>query len=503
MSLVRRNVIANFAGRIWTALVNLAFIPLYVQYLGMEAYGLIGFHATMAAMFSLLDLGLSSTINREIARWAARPSDGQEVRNLVRTLETIYWVAALWIAVLVVALAPLIAGRWVDARDLPADTVAHAVRMMGLSIALQWPSALYAGGIEGLQHQVFLNGVQIAGLTLRNGGVVLALAWLSPTLTIFFGWTAAVNALMTLVLRESLWRMLPVTGRSALFDRGVVRRVWRFAGGMSGIAILSFILMQMDRLVLSKMLSLEQFGYYTLAVTVASTLLQVVRPFTSAFFPQLVQAAAVPGDRSLALLYHRSCQVVSVAVVPVAITLAVFSRELLLVWTGEERVASQVAQPLALLSVGYGLLALMNMPYLLQLASGWLQLAFWQNVLSVVVLLPLLLWAVRSYGATGAAMVWLLLNIGYVLIAVPLMHRRLLPGEAGEWYLHDTGAPICVALLVVLGSSVSVHGQTARSVLLLTIGGIWLIATLAAGLAAPQMRAMLLGRAGRGARAGL
>ena len=38
----KRNVLANFAGRAWSALMALAFLPLYIRFLGIESYGLVG-----------------------------------------------------------------------------------------------------------------------------------------------------------------------------------------------------------------------------------------------------------------------------------------------------------------------------------------------------------------------------------------------------------------------------------------------------------------------------
>ena len=68
MTRLQLNLVANFAGQGWTAIMVLAFVPLYLKFLGIEAYGLIGFYAMLQAAFQILDLGLSQTINREMAR---------------------------------------------------------------------------------------------------------------------------------------------------------------------------------------------------------------------------------------------------------------------------------------------------------------------------------------------------------------------------------------------------------------------------------------------------
>src|SRR2546425_13359508 len=109
MTIVRKNIVANFAGNGWTALLAVALIPLYIRFLGIEAWGLVGIFASLQGIFALLDMGLSATLNREIARLSVRENKAQEMRNLVRTLELIYWTVAAVIGVSVFLLAPLIA----------------------------------------------------------------------------------------------------------------------------------------------------------------------------------------------------------------------------------------------------------------------------------------------------------------------------------------------------------------------------------------------------------
>jgi O-antigen/teichoic acid export membrane protein len=76
---LKKNLIANYLGQAWRALVGLAFIPLYIRYLGIEAYGLIGIFAILQAWLALLDLGLRPALGREMARFTGggsrRPVD--------------------------------------------------------------------------------------------------------------------------------------------------------------------------------------------------------------------------------------------------------------------------------------------------------------------------------------------------------------------------------------------------------------------------------------------
>src|SRR5579884_3671135 len=150
--------------------MSLAFIPVYTRLMGMEAYGLVGFSAVLNATFSLLDMGLSPTMNREMARLSAHLERAQEARDTVRTLEWIYWPIGLVIAAVGLAAAPLFTRYWLHTDRLSPVTVQQAVSLMALSIALQWPYSLYEGGLLGLQRQVLLNGISITANTARGVG---------------------------------------------------------------------------------------------------------------------------------------------------------------------------------------------------------------------------------------------------------------------------------------------------------------------------------------------
>lgn len=333
MTVIKRNIAANFGGNVWSGLMGLVFVPLYIRFLGIEAYGLMGIFATLLAIFGSLDMGLSSTLTREMARLAVQDGKSQDMRDLVRTLEIPYWAVGILISVIVIVLSPLIAYRWVNAENLSPKTVQTAIMIMGLAVAFQWPMGFYSGGLMGLQRQVLLSSINAVMATFRGLGAVLILWLVSPTVEAFFSWQIAVSVAHTGLIAFSLWRSLPDAAEPPRFRRELLFDIWRFAAGMTGITVLSIILMQLDKVILSRMLSLEMFGYYTLASVVAMTLYGFVGPVFSATYPRLTNLVALGATEEITRLYHESAQLVSVAVLPAALVVALFSKEVLLLWT--------------------------------------------------------------------------------------------------------------------------------------------------------------------------
>lgn len=452
---VRTNVIANFAGKAWTSLMSLVFIPLYIKFMGIEAYGIIGIFISLIVLLSILDMGLSSMLSRELARLSISRESAQESRDLVRTLEYVYWGVGIIIGIGLTALAPLIAQHWIKAQGIPVRTIEQALMIMGLVVAFQWPASLYDGGLMGLQRQVLLNEVRGVMATIQHGGAVLVLWLISPTIIAYFTWQIFISMIQTLLLAYAVWKSLPVTHKKSLFQKYLLKKNWRFAAGMTGISIMATILTQTDKIVLSKMLTLTLFGYYTLAFNLANALSLLVNPVFSALFPKISQLIAENNNENIVSeYYHKGCQLVSIIVLPVAGVLALFSYEVLLLWVRDPVIAQNTYLLLSLLVIGSTFNAFMTMPFTLQLAYGWTKLSFLKNVIAVIVLVPLLIWLASRYGAVGAAFVWIILNAGYFLLEIPIMHRRLLKPEMWRWYFQDVGMPLLVILSIVICSHI-------------------------------------------------
>ena len=446
MTKLRNNIIANFGGQAWAMVMGVAFVPIYIRVLGIEAYGLIGFFLSIQAFFLILDLGLSATLNRELARDSHSDAPADVKRDLVRTLEWIYWPTGLLIAVGTFAASGPLASSWLRPVSLTIDQAAYAITLMGLSAALQWPCGFYSGGFRGLERQVMLNGLNASFATLRGLGAVAVLLLVSPTFTAFLWWQVAVSALQTAVSGTVLWRLLPPGSRAPRFGLERLHELSGFALGMTGIVGLSFVLVQSDRIILSTVLPLGEFGYYTVAATVAAALSSVVYPFFGALFPRFSGLVATGDTPRLITLYHQSNQLLAVVVAPVACVLSFFSADVLHLWTGDAELAAKSGPILSILVLGTALNGLMNLPYALQLAYGWTKLALYQNMVAVLLVVPSIWWLAHHYGSLGAATVWLALNLCYVTIGVPLMHRRLLVGEMARWYRYDILPPVLGAV---------------------------------------------------------
>jgi O-antigen/teichoic acid export membrane protein len=433
---VKTNIVANLSGNVITAILGLIFVPFYLYYIGIEAYGLITVFASLQAILVFLDLGIGAALSRELAIVSSAPEKAQETRDLVRTLEIVYWVTAIVIGVMACALSPVLVW-WVNPVKLTAQTIQQCFLIMSVGFALQFPTSFYLGGLLGLQKLVLMSGINIFFGLLRSVGAVLVLRYISAEPQAFFLWQTIIAALQTLIVYIILWLILPKSSAFAKFDFEKVKQIWRFAFGMSAISVVTIIYSQIDRLILSRMLSLESFGYYALASTVAMSLTRLTAPVFQSLFPRFSQLLGQNDEPLLKNLYHQGAQFLSVVVFPISIILAFFSHEVLRLWQKDEVIADKTHLVLSVLMIGAALNAIMTVPFALQLASGWTKLNFYMMCGSLIFYSAAMLIVTPVYGALGAAVVWTVMNLLFAIVCTPLMHHRLLTSEMWQWIFKD------------------------------------------------------------------
>ena len=446
-----QNIISNFAGQGWSFVVGMVAIPLYIRFLGIEGYGLIGFYMALQATFnSFLDFGLSITINREVARYTALPDKIGQTRDLVRTIELGYWVIGLLIGTGVCLSASFIAESWIQSASLSASLVRNAVIIMGIITIIQWPLTFYQGGLIGLQKLISLNVLGVVFNTLRAVGAIIFLWNFSPAIIVYFLWQMVISLLQVVATAFLLWKSLPPSDHTPRFQIKLLTDTWRFAAGVTATSFVAFFLEQADKLILSKFLTLEFFGYYSLATTLNSQFQLIGAQIFRPLFPRLTALVANNAVDELLNLYRKSCQLVSVVILPVAAIVALFSTRLIHVWTQDLTTATMTAPIVALLFIGTALYNLLDVPYSLIVAYGWTKLGFFQQLISAVMLIPIMVLLTLRFGGVGAAFTKVLLSLAYLVFIPPIIYRKfpVLKGQLMKFYAVDTGFPLLVVLIV-------------------------------------------------------
>ncbi len=442
----------------WTAIATLAVVPFYIRYLGIEAYGMIGFFITLQGIFLLLDLGLSPTVSREIAKYGVE-ENGHKAANFLHSIAVVYWLLAASIVVFFLLFANVIAAHWLHASSaaLHGDML---VLLMGVSIACRFPHSIYRGVLIGTEKLVVLNGINVLMVTVSTVGAVLVLSTIQASLEVFLIWQSICGVALTYLMRTAAWKCTP-QGHNAVqskpvLDVGILIKIWPFAAGMAMVSVASVVLLQLDKLVLSALVPLEQFGIYMVAVLASSAIGAVFMPVFNIIYPRMTYLAEAGETATLNVYYTRGTKLLGMALFPLAMVVGIFSEPFITLWTGDAQLATQVKPLILCLVAGFAINGIMHFPYALQLAYGRSAIALRLSVVAAIVSIPILLFLVTHYGVLGGAISWLVVQIIYLFAGCWLTHRSILVDTGWLWLLRDVGTPLAASLLVGLIVSYSV-----------------------------------------------
>jgi O-antigen/teichoic acid export membrane protein len=400
-AVTRKNVVANYCGSAIVVLCPLLALPYYVRVLGPAGWGLLSFALTLVALLGLIEVGLGQRLTRDIALAAERSP--AQASSLLKGLERVYWAGAALLACILAMAGPLIANGWIKGGSGSGlETTWFAAALL----LTQLPSSVYRSALLATDGHVPLNVIaSVVSAAKHLGGIVVIL--LHPSIEALFVWLFALSTLETAARRQCAWSRMHT--RTATVDWPVVGEVLKKGLSLSAAALVAVFVLQLDRLLLSTLVTMDRFGHYTIAYSVSSSVLQVMAPLMVALAPtfalrsrnpeQLDQLTLALAKRTLVLIAAGACLYLWLA------------DALLNYWLGSRAVTSEIKPILDVLMIGSALNLLYQIGYQRWVASGRsrpIAIINFAGLLCSVGLTPLL---VPIYGPVGAASGWIAINL--------------------------------------------------------------------------------------------
>ena len=321
---------------------------------------------------------------------------------------------------------------------------------MALSVALRWMSGLYRGCISGAEHLGWLSAFNALIASIRFLGVMPCLIWIDSSPTTFFTYQTGVSLfeiaglyLKTRSLNAGFTEKNMIGWNPVILTRSLQKNL-RFSLSIAFTSTAWIIVSHTDKLLLSKYLPLDDYGYFTLAALAASAVLLITGPISSALVPRLTRLHAEGKEDELIALYCHATQLGTFIATPACLLLAFFPEEIIFAWTGDRNLSNHVAPVLQIYAIGNFLVALATFPYDLQLVKGDMKKHLQGNIIFIIIWIPSIAWSTLKYHAMGAAYTWLFLNGMYFFIWLPFVHNQFLKEFHKKW-LPQNIAPIFFA----------------------------------------------------------
>jgi O-antigen/teichoic acid export membrane protein len=452
-----RNTGLSYAGQAYAMLIGILILPFYLGHLGAEAYGLIGFFAVMQAWLQLLDAGLSPSLVRQIAHFRGRvnaAAQRYEPGQLLRSFEIIFLPVVMLTALSIHFSSGWIAHQWLQAEDLSTATIVNCISLMGLMVGLKLYATLYKSGLQGLELHAWLNSANVLIATLRYFGGLFLVASISQNPLDFFLFQTAVALLETLIFAVKAYSLMPYQKLLSGFNWTVVKPVLPFAAGMSLTSALWIILTQLDKVLLSNVLPLDEYGYFSLVALMSTGIMTLTNPLVQTLLPRMTMLVAEGRIADMQTLYLNATRFVCSLLFPLAGVIAFHSAELVFAWTGDAQAAQWSRLVLPWYVIGSAIMAATAFQFYLQYAYGQLRLHVWFSLISAALSIPLVIYASLVHGVYGAALAWFGLRMLTFLIWPSMVHKRFAAGLHRPWLQDLLRITAMTGLGLVIGEPV-------------------------------------------------
>lgn len=430
---LKHNVIANYVGQAYKALIGIIMMPIYLSYLGSEAFGLIGFYVMLQSWMQLLDLGMKPTLARESSKYRAGSIGIIELRTVLRTLEVIFVSTGILVAVGIILSSNYIAISWLNVINLDLSSVSLAIVVMAIIVAARWVSSLYTGVLAGLERQVWINSFEIVFNTLRFVFVLIPFEVYGARIEVFFIYQMIISICELITISIFTYSNFDNLKEKISYSFEVLKKIYKFSFAIAFGSIIWVVVTQIDKLVLSKYISLEEYGYFSLAIVISNGVFVLGNAIGSAIMPRMTIYSEQKKYKELENLYFLAIEIVLLIVVPISALLVFYGEEILYLWTKDLVAAKNASEIMKWYVLGNAMVSMGAFAYYLQYAKGDLKLHLRGNIIYAIILIPLQIYMASNFGPIFTGILWFIVNLFVVLFWIGFIHKRFLVGKHLLW----------------------------------------------------------------------
>lgn len=425
----------SLAGTLLPMGAALLAVPWLLTRLGQERVGVLSLIWVVVGYFSFLDMGLGRALTVEVARLRAQPERlGAQWALLGSAL-------ALLGALSLAACLPLAA--WTAWGPLPwavsgaalADEVRQALLWTLPAIPLLVLASALRGHLEGLGAFRALNLLRIpTGVALAAVPCLSAL-W-RPDLRWLCAGLLGVR-LLHLILAVGVLAHCTATPAARLLRQclhGValapMRRLWGLGSWVTVSNVVGPVIVYLDRFLIGSVLGAAAVAAYVLPFDLISRLPLLVGALAAVLLPEVARTAASAHPAQPRALWRQSSVLSLLALVPIVALGWVLMPWALSAWLGPSFMHSST-EVARILLLAFALNALAQIPFAALQGLGQMRAVALLHLSEILPYALTVVWAVRTWGLSGAAWAWLLRGgLDYAVLLALLARSSRAPHPA-------------------------------------------------------------------------
>ncbi|WJW81223.1 oligosaccharide flippase family protein [Moellerella wisconsensis] len=430
--MVNLNIIANLIGKLAIAGAAFLAVPIYVNILGKESYSLVSLLTTIQAIFILLDGGVSAGYLKQIAFYSKSSIYEKKAFCLSRIIEILFWCISTLIFSILYFSKNILMNEWLNISEKLKPNAQESYIYISIIVSIKFLLLFYYSTLKGYQRFLLINIITVSATVAKFILAIILLQFFKDISTIFKVYV--VISILELIFVK-IYADKSFTYKK--FNRSIgmdeLKKIKIFIGTMALVSLTSAILAQMDKVIISSHVTLEEYSYYAIASLVASVPLLISSPMSSAIYPKLVQL--VDDKIELSKFYIRYSMLISLIIFPLSIYYILNANDILIWWTSDNQIMEKANSVSILLIIGSSLLSIMSMPYFLALSHNLVKIPLITNLITISITAPTIFLLIPKFGIISGGISWLIVNVILMIIfQFKLKEKKILVNNS-HWFI--------------------------------------------------------------------
>jgi len=399
---IAKNTVYNLLGYGVPIIAALIFIPVLVNGLGAEKFGLLNLAWMIIGYFSFFDFGIGKGLTKIVAEKISSDQSDQ-IPVLFWTSIVLMLLVSLFLATLLLFFVPYFVSLFSVSQNLQQETI-NTFYVLCLSIPIVATTAGLRGVLEAYLKFGTINVVRI---------VLGLLTFLGPIVCLIFTNSLFWIVVLLVLIRVLIWlwylqlciRTNPRIKSKGVLDFKSIKPVIKFSAWISLVNVIGPVILYSDRFIIGVLISATAISYYAVSYEIVSKLLLISGALVGVLFP-VFSASYFSNPEVSKKIFLRGIKFIFLIIYPIVFLMVIFAFEGMGLWLGE-KFADNSALVLQLLAIGILFNSISSIPNNFFQGTGKPKIPALINLIELPFYLLAMWLMIKHWGIQGAAITYM------------------------------------------------------------------------------------------------
>lgn len=328
------NTIANYLLKAIQLFLNLLAIPILINNLGEEGFGIVLFASIVVGYFNILELGITDGVTKYVSQYL-ESKEYNKVQSIINT-SLIFFIGIGFLVSLTLITWVLLDGvSWLNL-DPDLSVNSERIFLFASVIALiSWPQLLLKGIFKGIQDFVTLNILLGIGRIISVISAILAVIYTNWEIEYVFLLFNLDKILLTLIQFKILKKKLPFWKFSIFdFNKDTFRFIFSFSGWIMLGQVAVLLEYQSDQIVILSFLSASFLATYAVVFYLFRMIQQISGLAGSAVMPAISQINESSNSSDIKKIIFVGVKMHNLFFAPITLMLFFIAEPFIKLWVG-------------------------------------------------------------------------------------------------------------------------------------------------------------------------